>query len=418
MRAATVIALSLVTCWSRHQAAESTSIFRDAARVAATHNRVAASLFQKITPSASEFNRALVARIERELDNRSLQRKLDVEGTAQAIRLDTAFSGVPSALLARVQRTVVIYPDEGGDQSKDDSREEAFPPGVTRTADEIRNIGAVAAMVPIDMFEIGSPPWKLKPGLSLNLCPKEKFGDQGSVARCTAFLVGESTLLTAEHCTEKYGNNLSEDVLFVFGFHMTNGVIRTEFSDDEVFRGSLVDAHRPLDYAVIQLDRPVPTYQDLPKRAAGTRIVDDAKLYAIGYPSGLPTKLAGGARILHNSDDDFLYATLDTFLYNSGSPVFNAATHELEGMVIKGVAADYNLIKLENCWIPRRCDSTCGGQTVTRITRIKTVIESAASYSGMPLPPHLIASFSNHTRPSGDLRKLRERRESTVTAAP
>src|SRR3712207_7230060 len=55
--------------------------------------------------------------------------------------------------------------------------------------------------------------------------------------------------------------------------------------------------------------------------------------------SGLPTKIADGARVVR-ANASFFEADLDTFGGNSGSPVFDARTNTVLGLLVRG-ATDY-----------------------------------------------------------------------------
>ena len=55
----------------------------------------------------------------------------------------------------------------------------------------------------------------------------------------------------------------------------------------------------------------------------------------MGHPSGLPLKYADGARVFE-TENDYFSTNLDTFGGNSGSPVFNADTLEVEGILVRG----------------------------------------------------------------------------------
>ena len=55
----------------------------------------------------------------------------------------------------------------------------------------------------------------------------------------------------------------------------------------------------------------------------------DTLVYALGYPTGLPLKLAGNATVQSVSGTAYFTANLDTFAGNSGSPVFNFATNRV-----------------------------------------------------------------------------------------
>jgi hypothetical protein len=70
-------------------------------------------------------------------------------------------------------------------------------------------------------------------------------------------------------------------------------------------------------------------------RSAG-RVAKGQPLFVIGHPNGLPTKFADGAQVRGNAHKDFFVANLDTYGGNSGSPVFNAVSLEVEGILVRG----------------------------------------------------------------------------------
>jgi hypothetical protein len=58
-------------------------------------------------------------------------------------------------------------------------------------------------------------------------------------------------------------------------------------------------------------------------------------LVLIGHPSGLPTKIAGGAQVLKVLKNSFI-SNVDAFSVNSGSGVFHALTGEYKGILSSG----------------------------------------------------------------------------------
>jgi len=65
------------------------------------------------------------------------------------------------------------------------------------------------------------------------------------------------------------------------------------------------------DFAVVKLDRPVSQFNPLTFRTSGKVSVGD-DLHVIGYPSGLPLKVAGGASV-RAVQPEYLVANLDTY---------------------------------------------------------------------------------------------------------
>lgn len=198
------------------------------------------------------------------------------------------------------------------------------------------------------------------------LCQREKFRTQQCVAIGSAFLVAPDIIATAYHC-------LNEETIathcLVFDFETdTDGIARTEFRVDQIYGFSgYIDgtyASDGADWALIRLDRAV---EDRPSLAlsSGASAVNSLPLYVVGHPSGLPKKIAGNAEIRVNTASTHFVANLDTYGGNSGSPVFNALTHEVEGILVRG-GSDF--VALGDCFASLICPTTgCRGEDCTRI---------------------------------------------------
>jgi V8-like Glu-specific endopeptidase len=127
------------------------------------------------------------------------------------------------------------------------------------------------------------------------------------------------------------------------------------------------------DYALIRLDRKVVGRTPLKYRKSG-KIAEGQEIVVIGHPTGLPTKVAGGANVRENHRDVFFNANLDTFGGNSGSAVFNADTGEVEGILVRG-EQDYEYDWSKGCRVVYKCtDDGCRGEDVTRITNIEALM--------------------------------------------
>jgi len=189
-----------------------------------------------------------------------------------------------------------------------------------------------------------------------NLRDGQRFNEQPTGAFCSAALVGEDLVLTAGHCFKPDPKGATcASTRFVFGYAVTAaGETPVSFPGDNVYsckemlaqqvkddkvnftcsRGRCV--RRRLagfgpDFALVRLDRKVKGRYPL---AVG------AKVAVIGYPSGLPVKVAGNAKVRSVTNKGYFVTDLDTFAGNSGSPVFNMATYKIEGVLVRG-AADY-----------------------------------------------------------------------------
>lgn len=187
-------------------------------------------------------------------------------------------------------------------------------------------------------------------GGKFHLKEGERYGDQPFGSFCSSFLAGEDLVVTAAHCFREYApedTNISyKDTLFVFGYAVeAAGRFPTEVPAGNVFAfKELVSAKydkNGADYAVIRLDRKVPADRFPLAINRGAAPAAGARLFTIGYPSGMPVKIAGSASVRRvNADKGFFVTDLDTFAGNSGSPVFNAETMLIEGVLTRG-GTDY-----------------------------------------------------------------------------
>ena len=205
-----------------------------------------------------------------------------------------------------------------------------------------------------------------------NLCASEPFGSQPTSAFCTGFLVSHDVIATAGHCVPAAG---CDGTAFVFGYKMMNSdTPKMTMEEDDVYFCSEVVGHRlsgGVDYALVRLDRSVAGREPVEIRRSG-KVPDRAPLIMIGHPSGLPQKIAGGARVRDNSPSSHFVANTDSYGGNSGSPIFNEATHEVEGILVRGVT-DY--VAEGGCNVSNQCDDDgCGGEDGTRATHFADLV--------------------------------------------
>ena len=201
------------------------------------------------------------------------------------------------------------------------------------------------------------------------LCPSEPFLTQPLGCDCTGFLVAPDIIATAGHCV--HSMRRLNKVRFVFGFDMIDSKrARAEFLSDDIYQGASILAREEnedtgADWALVRLARPVRGREPLRFRASG-RIANGRSIFVVGHPNGLPTKLADGANVRENRRRAFFVANLDTYGGNSGSPVFNARTRKVEGILVSG---ENDFVKHGKCYVSLVCpDTGCQGESVTRST--------------------------------------------------
>jgi hypothetical protein len=218
----------------------------------------------------------------------------------------------------------------------------------------------------------------------MGVCESERFSEQLTLSSqaCSGALVGPDLLLTAGHCVPDAQS--CADLRIVFGYGIMDEL--DEDGDPEpVFGARDVYSCRALvspafgpgrtrpDFAVIRLDRVVVGRQPLKIARSKAEVKTGTKLVIIGHPSGLPTKVAADATVnLTLSMDlgtDYFYSDLDSYHGNSGSPVFNARTGLIEGVLIDG-ADDFEQAGRGSCRVSRKCQYgiNCQGEKSTRIS--------------------------------------------------
>ena len=207
-------------------------------------------------------------------------------------------------------------------------------------------------------------------GDSYNLCPEEPYRNQVNGAFCSGSLVGPDLIMTAGHCVTS--EDACKGVKFVFGFAM-----KSANHDPSVVPAGEVYGCKQLlgreqvndgaDWALIKLDRPVANHAPLRYNRTGA-VREGDPILVIGHPAGLPTKVAGGAKVRDAKPNGYYRANLDTYGGNSGSAVFSAETGEINGILVRG-ETDY--VYKGSCRVSNTCaDDACRGEDVTKLSSV------------------------------------------------
>lgn len=216
----------------------------------------------------------------------------------------------------------------------------------------------------------------------LGLCPSERFREQPTGPVCTATLVGEDLLLTAGHCV--LNDKECAQARFVFGFAIKDpaGSAPSAVPPTEVYACAEVVSryinHNSTsairaDYALIRLDRKVAGHKIVPIAREDTLAKGDP-VFMLGYPSGLPLKVVGGAAVRDASEAGFFLSNLDAFGGNSGSPVFNERTNAIEGILFAG-GQDFALNEDETCVVTYRTGQDAGsGEASTKASILSSLV--------------------------------------------
>lgn len=244
------------------------------------------------------------------------------------------------------------------------------------TAGMFRNVKGVN----IGKFTI-LPPQQL--GEEMGLCKGERFAEQSNSVVCSGFLVGPDLLVTAGHCIQTQKD--CDETSWVFDYKIKPKTNRADVmvSNSKVFKcKKVVEAKlfsdkdgTKIDYSLVKLDRVVKGKEPL-KFRTNAKVKSNTDIVVIGHPSGLPQKVAAGAKVLLNDDAHYFQTNLDTFGGNSGSAVFDEKTGQVEGILVRG-AKDYErdasgCIKVHKT-TDQITDFSRYGESVSRITDIKSL---------------------------------------------
>ncbi|OFZ21887.1 MAG: hypothetical protein A2X94_03000 [Bdellovibrionales bacterium GWB1_55_8] len=200
-----------------------------------------------------------------------------------------------------------------------------------------------------------------------DLCSDQPFLNQPTAAFCTGALIASDLVVTAGHCVKT--DEDCHDTRLGFDYRMNSQQeapqsIRLEnlYSCKRIISRKFF--RTGVDYAIIQLDRPVRGRAPLKLNLSGSSMRLGSELFLLGYPVGLPVKLSDRARV-RQMNAGFFITNADAFSGNSGSPVFNPSTLEIEGLLVRG-DGDFDLDRSRSCFVERRCTETgCGGESAT-----------------------------------------------------
>jgi Trypsin-like peptidase domain len=205
-----------------------------------------------------------------------------------------------------------------------------------------------------DDYEFSSKVKTLKK--AFKLCADQRYINQPSASGCTGFLVSPTILITAGHCYE--GKNMCKEAYWLFDYKTdtkTNPMDQ-KISSKNIYECKKVwkqvfDEETRIDFTIVELNRPVEGRRPLILNRNGHADVG-TNLIMMGHPLGIPLKISPTARVLDISSNA-LITNLDSFRGNSGSPVFNGFTGEVEGILVRG---KMDMLNSGGCYKPNICD--------------------------------------------------------------
>ncbi|MEN0059684.1 MAG: serine protease [Bdellovibrio sp.] len=207
------------------------------------------------------------------------------------------------------------------------------------------------------------------------LCSDENFLTQPTLGFCSGTLVAPDVVLTAAHCVQR-AEDCSETA-FLFGWDLAKSS-QPRITRQEVYKCKKILhfelTRRDVDYALVQLDRPVEHIRPLPV-ALEPSILRHDSLVSLSYPLGLPLK-KDQARVLNNDEGKASFSVeVDTFHGSSGSPLLNTRG-EIVGILVRGqddITEDdqYRVQSEGGCVNFHRCENgSCWGETYFKTSRM------------------------------------------------
>jgi V8-like Glu-specific endopeptidase len=249
-------------------------------------------------------------------------------------------------------------------------------------SEKVKEMGkAVAAMLPISTidFSFGGALAELQAQLLSDwggVCPSDPFHASLVAGTCSGFLVAPDVLVTAGHCIKSIEDCENNYWYFQLQDSYLYSREKNYLDAGALYQcGEIIDRgfhlSKKIDFAIVRLKRSVPNVAPLKFRMTG-KVEEKEPLFIMGHPMGLPKIAAGNAFVMDSSEPGFFRASLDSFQGNSGSPVINAATFEVEGILVRG-EYDYSFNEDLGCQELHFCDreDDCEGEEATKITTLE-----------------------------------------------
>lgn len=210
------------------------------------------------------------------------------------------------------------------------------------------------------------------------LCADQKFASERSLSyACTAFLIAPDLLVSAGHCLVNTGeirdreDGYCEAYEWLFDYHgRTEGIPTERLYRCRKIVYAVNEQHPPYrDFGIVRLDRAVTDRSPVTLASSPTKAGDEVTM--LGFPLGLPMKIADRARVLKDDpSQNAIVTNLDAFEGNSGSPVFNSR-NEVVGILVRGTPQN-SLIERGRCSVYNRCDDE--GSKCTRADANTTIL--------------------------------------------
>ena len=238
-------------------------------------------------------------------------------------------------------------------------------------------------------------------GRRQNLCEDEDITSEISAVDCTAFLIGPDLVATAGHCIRSDFSCRNKKIIF----NQLN--LADTISSEDIYQCEEILDHAEMqtffekkDFSIIRLDREVsgvmPLAIDYSKPSKGSPV------YMVGHSEGMKLSISTKGkimpppflgvkdyigRILHSRF--YFTTTLDSFIGNSGSPIFNLNTGDVSGILFDGGTdyIDFEVDENRKCKKRNRVAATKEnaaelGFRLSQIKELKVLIEQSFDRHG------------------------------------
>lgn len=186
-----------------------------------------------------------------------------------------------------------------------------------------------------------------------DLCDDQRFLDQPTAADCTGVLIDDDLVLTAAHCFE---SGDCSTYFYAFDYFYRGPKQLERIGSNDLYTCQRIVAQemserngRLIDYAVVQLDRPVADRKPIAIRDSVGKL--EEPLTVLGMTSGLPLKVDSAAHLIAEraGTRDYFMLEADTFEGSSGSAIVDAQG-ALLGILVRG-GLDYVLSSDADCQV-------------------------------------------------------------------
>jgi V8-like Glu-specific endopeptidase len=205
---------------------------------------------------------------------------------------------------------------------------------------------------------------------SVNVCSDVRFANELTIESCTAFLIAPDLMATAGHCIQESIDCENKVIAFDVS-ESSQKADRYKISNSNLYECQEIVAqsfNESGDYSVFKLKKKT-RRTPLKLRTSGEITAKD-KVLMLGHPLGQPLKMSPAVTPTDLTNPILFKAPLNSFVGNSGSPVINAKTLKVEGILVNG-AEDFLLDEINKCYRFQVHEVKAGsGEGVSRISEI------------------------------------------------